>query len=360
MLSNKKIRLAIKTMAYVCIFVFWLWPVRNIPDECCDLNLRYYEICASHDGINPFHLFWNGESTAKYVGIRRYGKDGTPDRELKEGQHFVHAYPPWHTTFFWFYGWLSHSVVTYGMYFANIIMLAAMFFCLVRFCSKYGFSYLQELLIVVVMGVYFREAALKCIFTGNYGIMVAALSIVFLWAMDHDRQILAGVVWAFMMVKPQLAVPFFWPLLFSRRYRAIAVMVIILFVATLFPAIVYQESPIDLVLQIPKLGAHFINPESNYSGPELAGPLLKAVPKSLAQYAVLIVAAGGMLFCAAASYFARDCKSWWRRTVPATVIIPYWTYFNKWDGDTMMIWNVVLLVAVFLVGETIHKIQKMV
>ena len=70
-----------------------------------DLSLRHNEVCCAHQGVNSFRI-WNHEATLP--GFYPYPSD-KPTLPHAETDVPVHAYPPWHTAMFYFYGWMSGS-----------------------------------------------------------------------------------------------------------------------------------------------------------------------------------------------------------------------------------------------------------
>ena len=71
-----------------------------------DMSLRVNEILCIHDGIDPFDVFERKITTEKYSGFHR------PDmpREPHEGKKYVHAYTAWHTTVFWWFGFVPEHI----------------------------------------------------------------------------------------------------------------------------------------------------------------------------------------------------------------------------------------------------------
>ena len=69
----------------------------------CDLRLRRNEIRCAHQGVNSFRI-WTRETTLSgFTPITRPDMENLP---RAPGDAVVHAYPPWHTAMFYFYGWL--------------------------------------------------------------------------------------------------------------------------------------------------------------------------------------------------------------------------------------------------------------
>ena len=73
----------------------------------CDLQLRRNEICCAHQGVNSFRI-WTRETTLSgFTPITRPDMENLP---RAPGDAVVHAYPPWHTAMFYFYGWLPEQM----------------------------------------------------------------------------------------------------------------------------------------------------------------------------------------------------------------------------------------------------------
>lgn len=306
-----------------------------------DFNLRHNEICASHERIDPFRV-WDGQvESEKYIGRRR------PDRPqpgpLLPGQRMVHAYPPWHTTFFYFYGWIPNRTAAVAFKVFNLALLAAMLVGLVRFCAQRKLSVPKTCFVAASVCLYFHSQIRLCIGIGNYGVLLAALAVLLFRFLDRGRQVPAGIVWALMMIKPQVSALLFWPLLFGKCYRAILVAAGICFAATLFPAWLYGESPLELVLQVPRIGAPYCL-HGNFCGPFLRLARLFLGEASLGLTAAFFFLLGGLI-----SFPARHCGKWWEKTIPAMIVVPYWTYAQRMDW--VIAWNVVLATSLLAVGD---------
>ena len=98
----------------VAITLFGLWQLftgvvsfaDSFPDHrfAGDLRLRRNEIRCAHQGVNSFRV-WSREVVLP--GFTPWRRPDKPKVErANESDATVHAYPPWHTAFFWFYGWL--------------------------------------------------------------------------------------------------------------------------------------------------------------------------------------------------------------------------------------------------------------
>ena len=91
----------------------------------------------------------------------------------------------------------------------------------------------------------------------NYGLVILGWTLLLYFALDSNHNILAGVIYSFIMIKPQIGILLFFPLLFNRKYKTIAFAVAICLIETCFTSCMLHKSPVELILQIPKIGAPF-------------------------------------------------------------------------------------------------------
>ena len=86
----------------------------------------------------------------------------------------------------------------------------------------------------------------------NYAILFCAGAVALVVSMDKGWQILAGLAWAFLMIKPQQGIWFAIPILFRRQFKTVGVAVATCLAASIPPAILCGKSPLDLILEMPK------------------------------------------------------------------------------------------------------------
>ena len=131
---------------------------------------------------------------------------------------------------------------------------------------------------------------------------------------------LAGIIYSFIMIKPQIGLLLIFPLLFNRKYKTIALAVALCLIETCFTAFMLNKSPIELILQIPKLGAPYSKGIIAESTMDIVGPA--------GQYIVM-----GIFICIAAGgcYLVRNAKETWIRFLPVIAFIPFWTYSQPHD-----------------------------
>lgn len=322
----------------------YLSPENLFPLGVSDLDLRINEIKCSSTRVNPFDV-WSGKVVHEnFCGYPRPDLPSPPAGGDSRKRR-VHAYPPWHTALFWFYNFLPDYTVRYLMAFcygaAFMGIVAYVAACFKRHLAPGGgnlpfawgaFALLQVPVVFLSIG------------NLNYPVLIAGIMALMMLALEKNHNVLAGVCWALAMVKPQIALLFFWPLLFSRRYVAILVAAGICIAATLFPAWLYGQSPVELVLQIPEIGRPYLAEFAT-----LPHRIAMAVFGSEAGSAVLSCAV--FVFCGALSWLFRRQKEWCFRFAPAALCMPVFTYMLHYDVICMWPLGVFLILAALGNGE---------
>ena len=306
----------------------------GLHDGGCDLTCRINEVQCSHTGVNPFDVWDQKVTTECFRGLDR--NDKPPPLPQDRHKLVVHAYPPWHTTYCWFYGWLPRPITTALLGVVYGFSLVFLIVAIKRRISSFGFAqqvFVWSWLVAMLLG-----SLVSCFGSLQYSLPIAALALLMYDSLDRDRDCLAAVCWALMMVKPQVGALFFFPLLFGKKYKVILLAGAICFVATLWPAWVYRASPLELILQIPKIGAP-------YNQEPIAGKVLAPL---IGQIAVFFLAGVCAIICAVGSWLLRKSGSWMLRTLPVVWIFPLWTYSHNYDY--LITWSLALVWGMLLVG----------
>ena len=306
---------------------------RNLPPTM-DLSMRYNESLCSHTGLNPFHV-WNGDVySERFKGLSR------PDIQMDvDGNKLtVHAYPPWHTAFTWFYGSLPYPYVVGIVFFFYGVALFALFNYL-KSCSHKG----DPLLFWSWIALALIPHCIGCMAAGNYGIVCAGLLLAMIFLLNSDKQILAGLCWALMMIKPQMATLLVFPLAFQKKFKTITVAVVVCLTATLWTAYAYGESPIALILQVPQIGAPY----------ETNGILSKVLPSALARMAKVMWVTICVGLCAWLSWGWRSAKIPMLRYAPVAFIFPFWMYSQA--HDRVASWPMAVFIALLIPKLAVRK-----
>lgn len=321
-----------------CVFAALSFLVPNVRVSASqvfpyDLDTRVNEIKCVFDGINPFDI-WNGTvQSEKYVGIPR------PDMPAAafSGRKGVHAYPPWHTTFFWWYGYATKTFCVA----INAMVFAGIFVYLLCWVKRRYEPRKDMGLFWCAFILPLAEPLCHCFTTMNYGVLEMGLVLAFAWAYERKLNALLGLVWSLMMIKPQFAILLGWPLLFGRRFVAIAVACATLTAATLFPAYMLHVSPVELVLQIPKIGAPYV-----ISYNPLFWGIARVLGSDIAEYASLAGWCAIILGCGAFSYILRK-EDAITLLLPASVFLYMRPYSQP--NDFLAAWSLWLFVALLAV-----------
>lgn len=305
---------------YECLLVVsWGRNGANVGESYAyDLTARRNEILCAHQGVNSFRI-WNREKTLS--GFHPHNRPDKPNVAVKPGDRNVHAYPAWHTAYFYFYGWLPERVFysVLGCLFGLCMM--SVIYGIRDVCGEISdYPWLLTLGVLSLVAPYVFE----CFVAQNYGMLILALMFLMVRALSVNCQVLAGLCWALAMIKPQMAALLFWPLLFGRKYVAIVTAALVCVGATMVTGYIVAESPVDLILQVPQIGTpytatHFFN--------RIFGPCFN--------WAQMLVFGS---LCGFLCYKMRDDDKWYCRYAPVALCTPLWTYNQPYDNMIFIIW----------------------
>ena len=293
-----------------------------------DMTYRRNEILCAHTGVDPFDIFERKIESEEFCGIRRPDMPRIP----KNGRKEVHTYPATHMALFWWYGYFPMSVCAAIMNAVNLCALVWAFLWASKHYRKPGkFQLVQDILIILCLMLY----PFGCICeTLNYGLLLLGASLLIYTLLQAKHDILAGVVYSFIMIKPQIGIVLLLPLFFGKWYKTIAVAGVICIAETLFVAWKLDKSPIELILQIPQMGASFYKGVFTNAAVMFLGPF--------GQYLVM----GTFLSIAVVGCFlVRNAEDIWVRFLPALAIIPFWTYSSCHD------WLILLPCFIFMLNN---------
>ena len=316
----------------ICLYGMLPPKLSSITFDFTDLQMRYNEVSLAHEGINPFYV-WNHEiEHEKYCGW--YRPDMKSNCNGKEEK--VHYYPPWHFTFFWWYPYFP-KIVCAGIFFFSYL---AIFFFFLRYLSKWAPpGILDRIIFWEILAMSIFDPFFRVIDLLNYSPLLLVAMFVFCQAMQRNRQILLGLAWAVLMIKPQIGALFIFPLLFSHKFKSIAIVVGICSLATLWPAFIFHESPIDLVLQIFKMGEPYLNGQDCYV---FSRKLVHLIGPS----GRFIWAAFCVILCGSLCFFVSKNSSILIRISPVLLCFPIVSYYNT--NDFILLWPLLFLFALTL------------
>lgn len=309
-------------LALLNIFPHNFWAI--------DIRLRHNEICCAHEGVNSFRI-WDGDvSHPDYLPI------GRPDKKVScspGATRLIHAYPAWHTAFFWFYGWVPQKNLV-NCFFAVNVGLAVM----IGFLFWFNFYGGWKIKLCIAGGLLvFCWRPLQSFFWEalNYQVLILALSL--LLVVFRVRSNLAGgLAYAVMMIKPQSAVLFGWLLVVRRRWLVIAVAAALCVGGLLFTSHALSENPITLILQIPQIGKPYVlYPGSNN--------IFSCVFSRLGEVGFVVWQILFFLLCGWTTWKLREDKSHLVQLLPMSVAVHIWTYSQV--ADWLLAWPLYLIIV---------------
>ena len=294
-----------------------------------DLRLRRNEVRCAHQGVNSFRIWIRETTLPGFVPLAHPDHEKVPKKSANDG--FVHAYPPWHAAFFWFYGWISERLCVSLMSVVFGLCLAFIGCETVRI-SRERFRPEEVGLASALALALCAYAATQCFFLLNYGVLILTAFLLMNKALEKNRTILAGLAWAVMMIKPQVGLLFVWPLFWHRRYLTIATATVVCLAGTLFTSFAVHESVIDLILQVPEIGRPY---GSGFMKNRIIRP---------------IVGEGAGLWAPALFFVAVGYATWIMRKetdflaccVPVALVIPIWTYAQGHDRVILLTTLIIL------------------
>ena len=298
-----------------------------------DFTLRMNELACVRQRVNPYDVWSEKVSLPPYYPNTH---EGAPPNGCSRQ---VNAYAPWEYVVL-----LPFSFVSEGV--------AWTLYCLVM-----GLSFL------LVLGLPWRSAAGKDAFlpsalallavaypiwsnvsVGNFALPVLAASVAMAWALNRGRDTLAGVCWAVVMLKPQIALVFAIPLLLRCRWRTVFVAGATCLLLSVVAAVLCRASVVDMLLQGPAANTAF------FFGCGTWPRFLCGTPPAEGDIrAGLLVGAAA---CAALTALVRRERDWFVFLMPAAITSCCWTYTQAYSHA--MGW----FVAFVLVRELLRRPQS--
>jgi hypothetical protein len=300
-----------------------------------DFSLRYHEVECLRQGIDPYDV------VTQRVQSKEFALFATPEVAL--GAKALHVYTPWEYTWFLPLSFLSEKAA--GGVFLFLSILALISIAIYAYYSGHDLrGRWEDGLFVATSSLLLGSAAGELFEFANYGAFNAFLILLLAVALSKGYNILAGIVWALLMTKPQIGVLFAIPLLFKRRYITMGVAVAICVVSILPPMLMCGRNPLDLLLEVPR-GCAFVAEENGTMliPSQIFVRLKGRVPSALLGGVSMIVGSG---ICVWLTWRLRKNNSWLVIITPAVVCALLWNYCKP--HDRVILWVTQFLIAHFM------------
>lgn len=280
-----------------------------------DFGLRYHEAQCVEAGINPYDVFAKKIVYPPYIPIATGGIG-------KE----VHTYTPWGYTYVMPFTLVSLSMASKFFWGINVLALILIFYEGWRYSLRFNLSPIIAFFVgSLATTIGFTT---KIVFhSQNYSLLIAALVLLMLRAIENKHQVLAGFCWALIMTKPQLGLLFSIPLLFSRQWIVIGVAIITCLIASIPPMILCHASLVDLILQLKTAGEPMIK---YWSGSFLINRSFVPYFGGALQTNTISMLCGIML-CLWFSFKVKNASFLLIRFIPAIICSLAWSYIHAYD-----------------------------
>ena len=284
-----------------------------------DFVLRVNEIECLLKGVNPFDV-WHGD-----IVLKPYVPNFGEPRKVVEGKdgytEIINAYAPWEYIVMMPFA-LMQRTVAWTLYFLLMMAGLGVLFVVGRsFCFSFSKCDRATSLIGGAVPVLLAGLPIYQNFhTGNLAVPVLVAAALLPVCLNRGHDVLAGMCWMFVMLKPQLGLIFVVPLFMCRKFLTCLVAAAMCFALACISALLCHTSPFKLILQTP--AANTFAFMGCGTMPSFLCPYL---PGGLGIIAGLVV---GAALCA---YMTRrlvvsGVRDWTVVLMPAAVMGAAWTY----------------------------------
>ncbi len=281
-----------------------------------DFDLRMNELECLSIGVNPFAIWSEEVVLPPYVS--NLPKNGVPEGCTKQ----VNAYAPWEYTYMMPLSFLPRHL---GWFVYCLLMGVSIVFLVKYSTPTDGWAtdptdrrIIAMFPLAVVSYLLWSNASV-----GNFIAFILAASVIMGWALSRGNHIVAGLMWAIAMIKPQSAILFAVPLLMRGKLKACIVAGATCLIASFLPAAMCDESVFDLLLQGPAANVDFF--EGCGTWPKFfCGYLGNGVDIALGL-------AIGTVLCIWMTRTLRREKDWLVYLMPAAICASCWTYTQAYS-----------------------------
>ena len=303
-----------------------------------DFDFRYNEVSAVRSGVDPYLIYSNQVQSDVFCSHRPL------DPAQAKGKRKLDAYTPWSYSFLYPLSFFDEKTASRIFFFYNVGCSFFMLALALLLARQTGLDW--ERSVIAASGAFLTGISIpNCLGLQNYSIVLAAWLFLMVFALNSGRDYLAGLCWAVLMTKPQVAVLLFVPLLFQRKYTTILTAVAVCCLGAVPPAILCHTSPLILILDIAKSGMGIV--ESTLFFPT---PVFKVIASFFGKQTALILSELlGLVICLFFAWRVRMSPRWEILLLPAVLCGMAWTYLRVQDQALMGLSQVVLIIAYFTI-----------
>ena len=291
----------------VALAVTCIWS----PTGHYDFSLRLSEVACVRQRVNPYDVWRGAVDLPPYYPNTHVGEPPTGCTKP------VNAYAPWAYVVMLPLSFLSEE----GAWTAYCVLMVLAFALLLwlpwRTATEDPFLQAVIPALIVAYPIWSNTAV------GNFALIVLSASVAMAWVLNRGHDVLGGVCWAIVMLKPQVGLVFAIPLLMRRKWTVLFVAGGLCLLLSLAAAVICRASVVDMLRHGPAantsffLGCgtwpYFLCSEATRGRDILAG---------------LVV---GALVCAALTALVRRERDWFVFLMPAAITSCCWTYTQAYS-----------------------------
>lgn len=216
-----------------------------------DALWRWQECAYVLRGVNPFDVMGGAEPANPFLGALS-ASGGTVPWAYVLGN----VINP---------GWCSFATVRVYLLalYALLPVLCAM--CVYAYLLDHGYTASRGKALAASLLVFAPSLWANAVFFGNQSGIICCLIILSLFLLE-DHELLAGVLLAIAMCKPQIAAVFFLPLLVKRKWKAILLAAAIVLAGWAAAIGLTHTAPLEMLLQMLTQGLGYTNSYYSYFG----------------------------------------------------------------------------------------------
>ena len=334
---------AFLVLAAYCIllFVFTASPIRFYGDGTwfplpCDMKLVVAENECLLKGVDPYDVFKENVKLSGYIS--QYPSSsvqaGDAATEMRVGVN-----PPWVYTAFMPFCLFSHRGASVAWFCIKFLCLGVLLLCGVKIARRMGRDKEDSLIVGVLSVLAIALPAFQDFLSMNWALVTVVAAMLMAACLNSGHDILAGVCWAFVMLKPQIGLAFAIPLVMMGRFKTCLAAVATCFAASIPPALMCGKSPVEMVLAIS--GAYTRDYWGCGTMPHFLVDILSQGP------AIPLGLVVGAIICAFMVWMMRKEKDWFFLLMPVAACSVTWTHARCYSH--VMYWFFFVSLAITLI-----------
>ena len=304
-----------------------------------DFNIRYSEVRCLFDGMDPFKVYTREIVSDKYGPYNKW----TREKPFLP----VNGYVPWEYTYMMPFAilpkipasilWVALEVATLWFLLRKATHLSRIH---ARTPLQKAFIECCPLVLVYPFG--------SALHWGNFGLLFAVTILWMADALNRKQDILGGVLWAFLMAKPQIGLLFAIPIALRFRWKTALTAIFVSVVASIPPAMLCHSNPVRMTIDILTCAQR-----GQFCMDLLPTSWASVFASGTPQHLFML---GGALLCLVCCLILRRSNDWAVFMLPPVLISTVWTY--GWPHDHCIYAILIFLLAAAVCHERHRRSRR--